>query len=80
MCYDTNFAEAARRKSSKYEDLASQARANGYDTITKWVHVGFRSFSNLANMVQIPGKQLVKGSNSSPDWFVYHLVFQEQSL
>ena len=65
VCYDTNFAEAARRKSSKYEDLASQARANGYDTTTLTIQMGSRgipdyaSFSNLANMVQIPGKQLV---------------------
>ena len=65
VCYDTNFAEAARRKSSKYEDLASQARANGYDTTTLTIQMGSRgipdyaSFSNLANMVQITGKQLV---------------------
>ena len=43
VCYDTNFAEAARRKSSKYEDLAGPTATTLPHSPSKWVHVGFRT-------------------------------------
>ena len=30
MCFETNFEEAAQRKSAKYVDLVEQAQARGY--------------------------------------------------
>ena len=41
VCYDTNFAEAACRK-SKYEDLGPTATTLPHSP-SKWVHVGFRT-------------------------------------
>ena len=59
MCYDTNFEEAAVRKQAKYEDLAMQARGNGYHTTILTIQVGSRgvpdrqSFSQLATILGI---------------------------
>jgi hypothetical protein len=64
VCYDTNFEEASRRKLSKYEDLAEQARVRGYHTSVHTIQVGSRgvpdydSFAKLADMLQIPDKEL----------------------
>ena len=64
VCYETNFEEAALRKSAKYEDLAEQARLNGYCTTILPIQVGSRgvphysSFTNIAAMLQMHDKDL----------------------
>ena len=66
VCYDTNFEEAAVRKQAKYEDLARQARGNGYRTTILTIQVGSRgvpdrqSFSQLATILGILEKDLTK--------------------
>ena len=64
ICYETNFDDAALRKSAKYEDLAEQARLNGYNTTILTLQVGSRgvpdypSFARLVAMLQMPNKEL----------------------
>ena len=64
VCYETNFEEAALRKSAKYENLAEQARLNGYRTTSLTIQVGSRgvpdypSFTNIAGMLQMLDKDL----------------------
>ena len=64
VCYDTNFEEAALRKSSKYEALAERARANGYQATVLTIQMGSRgvpdydSFSKLATMLKFKKKEM----------------------
>ena len=58
--YDTNFEEAALRKSSKYEDLAGQARVNNYRITVLTNQVGSRGVPDYSSFskLEIPDKQL----------------------
>ena len=56
VCFESNFEDAARRKTAKYTDPVDQAHANGYNTTLLTLQVGSRgvphydSFAKLANM------------------------------
>ena len=47
MCYETNFEDAHRRKTNKYEDLVEAGRSNDFDTSTVTLEVGSQGFLNL---------------------------------
>ena len=66
MCFETNFEEAARRKSVKYLHLVEQAKAGGYRSELITLQVGSRGvpdlpgFENLATSLSLPHKDLVR--------------------
>ena len=57
VCFESNFEEAALRKSAKYLDIVEQAKQNGYRTKLLTLQVGSRgvpdhgSFSSLATLI-----------------------------
>ena len=42
VCFETNFVNAAARKTTKYTDLVRQARSNGYRVTLLTLQVGAR--------------------------------------
>ena len=60
MCFETNFEEAAQRKSAKYVDLVEQAQARGYKAELITLQVGSRGVPDL------PGFQKLSQSLSLP--------------
>ena len=64
VCYETNYDKAALRKAAKYEDLAEQARLNGYRTTVLTIQVGSRgvpdleSIKSMTDMLGVPEKEL----------------------
>ena len=64
VCFETNFAEAAQRKSAKYLDLVEQACSRGYDTKLFTLEMGSRGvphqpgFEDLARDLRLHKKQL----------------------
>ena len=64
VCYESNFEEAAKRKSAKYSDLAEQAELSGYSTTLLTLQVGSRgvphydSFKQLASATNMSAKEL----------------------
>ena len=66
VCFESNFEDAALRKSAKYLDLADQAELNGYHTTLLTLQVGSRgvpdyaSFSRLATLLDMSARDLSK--------------------
>ena len=66
VCFETNFEEAARRKSAKYDHLVEQAKDKGYSTELILLQVGFRGvpdlpgFEKLAKILNFHRKELTK--------------------
>ena len=66
VCFETNFEEAAQRKSAKYMDLLEQARAKGYKAQLITLQVGSRGvphlpgFEMLCKTLGLPSRDLVK--------------------
>ena len=66
VCFETNFEEAAQRKSAKYVDLVEQAQARGYKAELITLQVGSRGvpdlpgFQKLSQSLSLPSKALVK--------------------
>ena len=66
VCFETNFEEAARRKTVKYLHLVEQAKARGYRSELITLQVGSRmvpdlpGFENLATSLTLPHKDLVR--------------------
>ena len=66
VCFESNFEEAAQRKSAKYTDLVEQAQARGYKTEMITLQVGSRGvpdlpgFETLATKLSLPRKNLIK--------------------
>ena len=66
VCFETNFEQAALRKSAKYLDLLQQAQAGGYDTTLITLQVGSRGvpdlpgFETLATVLAMTAKDLTK--------------------
>ena len=66
VCFETNFEEAARRKTAKYLHLVEQAKARGYRSALITLQVGSRGvpdlpgFENLAASLSLPHKDLVR--------------------
>ena len=66
VCFESNFEEAAQRKSAKYTDLVEQAQARGYKTELITLQVGSRGvpdlpeFETLATKLSLPRKNLIK--------------------
>ena len=66
VCFETNFEEAARRKSAKYDHLVEQAKAKGYSTELILLQVGSRGvpdlpgFEKLAKTLSFHRKELTK--------------------
>ena len=71
VCFETNFEEAARRKTVKYLHLVEQAKARGYRSELITLQVGSRGvpdlpgFENLATSLSLPHKDLVRLLESS---------------
>ena len=71
VCFETNFEEAARRKTVKYLHLVEQAKARGYRSELITLQVGSRGvpdlpgFENLATCLSLPHKDLVRLLESS---------------
>ena len=71
VCFETNFEEAARRKTVKYLHLVEQAKARGYRSELITLQVGSRgvpdlpAFENLATSLSLPHKDLVRLLESS---------------
>ena len=61
--FESNFVEAAERKSAKYTDLVERARANGYQTSLLTLQVGSRgvpdlpAFEKLFTTLHLPSKE-----------------------
>ena len=47
VCFESNFVEAAERKSAKYMDLVEEGHANGYKTSLLTLQVGSRGVPDL---------------------------------
>ena len=66
VCFETNFEDAARRKSAKYAHLVQQAQAKGYRTNLITLQVGCRgvpdlpTFERLADTLSFSRKELEK--------------------
>ena len=66
MCFETNFKEAALRKSAKYTHLVEQAKTKGYKSDLIFLQVGSRGvpdltgFEVLARKLSLPRKILAK--------------------
>jgi hypothetical protein len=66
VCFETNFEDAARRKSAKYAHLVQQAQAKGYRTNLITLQVGSRgvpdlpTFERLADTLSFSRKELEK--------------------
>ena len=64
VCFETNFVDAAERKTTKYADLVRQARSNGYRATLITLQVGSRgvphyeSFVALARVLDMSKKVL----------------------
>ena len=65
VCFETNFVNAAVRKTTKYTDLVRQARSNGYRATLLTLQVGARgvphyeSFAVLARVLNMSNQALV---------------------
>ena len=63
-CFESNFEDAAIRKTAKYTDLVDQANNNGYNTTLLTLQVGSRgvphyeSFSKLATVLHMSTRDL----------------------
>ena len=66
ICFETNFEEAALRKSAKYDHIVQQANAKGYRAKLITLQVGSRGipdmsgFQELASLINLPKRVLVK--------------------
>ena len=66
VCFETNFEEAARRKTAKYLHLVEEAKARGYRSELIPLQVGSRGvpdlpgFENLAASLSLSHKDLVR--------------------
>ena len=64
MCFETNFAEAAQRKTAKYLGFVEQARAKGYNDKRFTLEMGSRGvphllgFEDLARDIGLDKRQL----------------------
>ena len=64
ICFETNFVDAAARKSAKYADLVQQAKGNGYRATLLPIQVGARgvpdhdSFEALAKVLEMSNRDL----------------------
>ena len=64
VCFESNFEDAAIRKTAKYTDLVDQANNNGYNTTLLTLQVGSRgvphyeSFSKLATVLHMSTRDL----------------------
>ena len=58
VCFETNFENAAERKTAKYSDLVQQARSRGYRVTLLTLQVGSRGvphYDNLAKLARVLG-------------------------
>ena len=53
VCYETNFADAVRRKTEKYQDLVEACEENGYTTQLLTLEVGSRGFLNMDGFLRL---------------------------
>ena len=63
VCFETNFEEAAQRKSAKYVYLVEQAQARGYKAELITLQVGvpdLPGFQKLSQSLSLPSKSFVK--------------------
>ena len=66
MCFETNFEEAAQRKTAKYLHLVDEAKARGYRSELITLQVGSRGvpdlpgFEKIAASLSLPHKELVR--------------------
>ena len=64
VCFESNFDEAAMRKTTKYTDLAEQAERHGYHSTLFTLQVGsrgvpdYKSSSALATLLNMPSRDL----------------------
>ena len=64
VCFESNFTEAAQRKTAKYMDLLQQARSSGYKAELLTLQVGSRgvphydSFQQLAKTLSMGSRDL----------------------
>ena len=65
VCFETNFDDAADRKTAKYADLVQQARGNGYRATLLTLQVGsrgvphYQSFAALARVLDMTNMDLM---------------------
>ena len=66
VCFETNFEEAARRKTAKYQHLVDEAKARGYRSELITLQFGSRGvpdlpgFEKIAASLSLPHKELVR--------------------
>ena len=53
VCFESNFVEAAERKSAKYMDLVEQSHTKGYETSLLTLQVGSRGVPDLPGFAKI---------------------------
>lgn len=53
VCFETNFEDASRRKTTKYQDLLETCRASGYTTHFITLEVGSRGFINCSGFKRL---------------------------
>ena len=64
VCFESNFKEAALRKTAKYIDLVNQAKINSYNAALLTLQVGsigvpdYNSFAKLANLLSMSARDL----------------------
>jgi hypothetical protein len=85
VCFETNFDDAADRKTTKYADLLQQARGNGYRATLLPLKVGlkgvphYQSFAALARVMDMTNKDLMtlitNTSKAAIQGFIQDLVF-----
>ena len=90
MCFETNFEEAAQRKTAKYLHLVEQAKARGrgYRSELITLQVGSRGVPDLPRFeifaaslslpTLSPCEAFGEYSLTSPGWVLRHLVLEKQ--
>ena len=64
VCFESNFVEAAERKSAKYMDLVEQSHTKGYKTSLLTLQVGSRGvpdlpgFEKLTKILNLSSREL----------------------
>ena len=53
VCFESNFEEAAQRKTAKYTDLAEQVEQGGYSTTLLTLQVGSRGVPHYESFLQL---------------------------
>ena len=72
VCFETNFEEAKRRKTSRYADLLDEAENNGYKASLITIEVGSRGVLNVAGLEKL--KSLLNVEKKEWTTFMMNLV------